>query len=447
MDYLPLFHRLTDAEVLVVGGGDVALRKVRLLRDAGASVRVIAPDIAPEILSMAGVRHEHRAFTEADVSGVRLVVAATNVPDVNREVSLAARAANIPVNVVDDASLSTVIFPGIVDRGPVVLAVSSSGRSPTLTRMLRARIESILPRRLGELAEFLGNKRAELKRAGKMLPRSAWETLVNTPPEALEQTFARLLQEPVRPTGWVALVGAGPGDPELVTLKALQFLQQADVVLYDNLVSAAVLDYARRDARRVYVGKKRAFSGARQEDIHRQMLQAAQAGLNVVRLKGGDPFIFGRGGEEIATLVEEGVQCVVVPGITAALGAASYAGIPLTYRNQSQSVRFLTGHRARGSVDIRWQDLVAPGQTLVFYMGLFNLPDISGQLIEHGMPADTPAALIENATLRNQRVLTGTIGSLAEQATAAAISGPSTVIVGHVVLHRHVLESPASGDD
>lgn len=350
MDYLPLFHKLTNVRCVVVGGGIVAARKVRLLNSAGAQVVVVAPELCEEILgSVAADRliHVARTFVDSDLDGAVLVIAATDDVAVNRLVSESARARNTPVNVVDDAELSTVIFPSIVDRNPILVAISSSGKAPTLSRQLRGRLEAMLPRQTGAFAEYLGRKRLEMRALGKRLPRSSWERLAALGPERAEAAFDEIALETRPSIGWVGIVGAGPGDPELITLKALQLLQRADVVLYDNLVNRAILDYARRDAEQIYVGKKRAFTGARQDDIHERMLTAAKAGKNVVRLKGGDPFIFGRGGEEIASLVEKGVQCIVVPGITAALGAASYAGIPLTYRNLSQSVRFVTGHRAR----------------------------------------------------------------------------------------------------
>ena len=436
MDYLPLFHKLTDVRCVVVGGGVVAARKVKLLQAASASIVVIAPALCEALTEQrdAGVlEHVNRTFQVEDLADASLVIAATNDEDVNRLVSEQAQARRIPVNVVDNAALSTVIFPSIVDRNPLLIAISSSGRAPTLARQLRGRLEAMLPRDIGAFAAYLGRKRLELRAQGRRLSRSTWERLsAMTHPQA-EAAFETLADEAPPTTGWVGIVGAGPGDPELITLKALQLLQRADVVLYDNLVNRSILDYARRDAEQIYVGKKRAFTGTRQEDIHERMLSIARSGRNVVRLKGGDPFIFGRGGEEIASLVEEGVQCIVVPGITAALGAASYAGIPLTFRNLSQSVRFVTGHRARGSIDIDWTDFAKPAQTLVFYMGLFNLPEISALLIEHGMAADTPAALVENATLPSQRVITGTIGDLPMRAREAQVEGPSTVIVGEVV--------------
>jgi uroporphyrin-III C-methyltransferase/precorrin-2 dehydrogenase/sirohydrochlorin ferrochelatase len=434
---------------VVIGGGHVAARKVKLLLASGAQVRVIAPELCDELsehLRKRNIEHHARPYAAGDVGDAVLVIAATNDVAVNRAVSHEARSLRVPVNVVDNAELSSVILPSIVDRSPVLVAISSSGQAPTLSRLLRARLEAWLPKQIGAVARFVGQKRAELKGQGRRFSRQQWEALVSAAPEALESTFAALSDESRReqvkgtPNGWVAIVGAGPGDPELITLRALQLLQQADVVMYDNLVNRAILDYARRDADQVYVGKKRALASTRQEDIHDRLLLEARAGRNVVRLKGGDPFIFGRGGEEITSLADEGIECIVVPGITAALGAASYAGIPLTWRNLSQSVRFVTGHRARGSIDIDWVDFAKPAQTLVFYMGLFNLPEICEHLMAHGLAGSTPAALIENATLPSQRVIEGTVETLAAMAQAQGVSGPSTVIVGEVVRFRQQLK-------
>ncbi len=440
MDVLPLFHRLADRRCVVVGGGVVAARKIRWLVKARASVDVIAPAVCSEVAELAEggiVNHIDDLFMEHFLDGAVLVIAATNDKTVNTSVAEAAKQRNLFVNVVDDGELSNVIFPSIVDRDPVTIAISTGGEAPTLARSLRGRLEALLSKDLGRLAEFLGAKRRELRALGEQPPRAFWEAIVAAGPDHAEATFDRLRKgDSSAAVGQVAIVGAGPGDPELLTLKALQVMQSADLVLYDNLVNAQVLEYARRDAERRYVGKKRAVEGSRQEDINQQMFEAASQGLNVVRLKGGDPFIFGRGGEEIATLAGRGIPCTVVPGITAALGAASYAGIPLTYRNVSLSVRFITGHIARGSIDLDWQSLARPDQTLVFYMGLFKLKEIAEGLVEGGMSAQTPVALVENATLPSQRVLEGVLADISERSEAAGITGPTAVIVGEVVRFR-----------
>jgi uroporphyrin-III C-methyltransferase/precorrin-2 dehydrogenase/sirohydrochlorin ferrochelatase len=321
---------------------------------------------------------------------------------------------------------------------------------------VRSWIEARLPPRLGALAAFIRDRRERVKQALPTIParQRLWhrvitgevaERVYRGDDAAAEREFEAALSdaapsmdagEGAASPGLVALIGAGPGDPELLTLKALRLLQEADVVLYDNLVNRSILDYARRDAEKVYVGKRRQFHGIRQEGINALLVEHARAGRNVVRLKGGDPFIFGRGGEEIETLAAEGLDCVVVPGITAAFGAASYAGIPLTHRHVSQSVRFVTGHRQGDAVNLDWPELARPDQTLVVYMGLVGLAEILVRLIEHGMPAATPAVLVEKATLPEQRVVAGTVGDLGERVAAAGVTGPTVIIIGNAVGYR-----------
>jgi uroporphyrin-III C-methyltransferase / precorrin-2 dehydrogenase / sirohydrochlorin ferrochelatase len=450
MDYLPLFVDLRGRPCLLVGGGEVAHRKLTLLLRAGAAVTIVAPEIGAKVAALAG---EHgatlhsRPFRAGDVAGRLLVIAATDDAGVNRQVFDAATAAHTLVNSVDRPDLSSVIFPAIVDRDPVLVAVSTGGASPTLARQVRGWIEARLPPRLGALAEFVGARRPLVRKrvAGvparqrfwqRILSGSVAEAVYRGDEDAAQAAFDIALDEEksvAGAPGLVALIGAGPGDPELLTLKGLRLLQEADVVLYDNLVNRRIIEYTRRDAEHVYVGKKRRFHGIRQEGINALLVEHALAGRNVVRLKGGDPFIFGRGGEEIATLAEHGIDCVVVPGITAGLGAASYAGIPLTHRDVAQSVRFVTGHRQDGLVNLDWPELARPDQTLVVYMGLPGLAEILAQLIDHGLPAATPVALVEKATLPDQRVIVGTVADLAARAEAAGVSGPSTTIIGNVV--------------
>lgn len=455
MKYLPLFVDLHERACLLVGGGEIARRKLDLLIRAGATVEIVAPELAPATEALA---REHaltvirRPFLPGDVSGRYLVVAATDDPAVNRQVFQAGEAARTLVNSVDHPALSNTIFPAIVDRSPVMVAVSTGGSSPTLARLVRSWIEARLPARLGALASFIGARRNETgaRLADVATRQRFWQRVITgSVAEAVyrgdEETaaagFEALLGEAgsaVTPAGQVSLVGAGPGDPELLTLKALRLLQEADVVLYDNLVNRAILDYARRDADKVYVGKRRSFHGIRQEGINALLVEHARAGRNVVRLKGGDPFIFGRGGEEVETLAQHGLDCLVVPGITAAMGAASYAGIPLTHRDVAQSVRFVTGHRRDGGgFNLDWPELARPDQTLVIYMGLPGLEEILAQLTRHGLPADTPAALVEKATLPDQRVIEGTVANLADQVRGAGVTGPTMAIVGNVVAYRH----------
>lgn len=452
MEFLPLFHKLKERPVLVVGGGEVALRKARLLAEAGAQLRVVAPDIRSELQAMAGEQGMFlRGYQTDDLQGVGLVIAATDDEPLNARISAEAQALGIPVNVVDAPALCSVIFPAIVDRSPLIVAVSSGGDAPVLARLIRAKIETWIPATYGQLAN-LGKRFRE--RVKLMFPdvqqrRVFWEDVFQGP--IAESVFAgkpaegeRLLEERLagaapRALGEVYLVGAGPGDPDLLTFRALRLMQQADVVLYDRLVAAPIIDLCRRDAERIYVGKRRADHAVPQEQINQLLIDLAREGKRVLRLKGGDPFIFGRGGEEIEQLAAEGIPFQVVPGITAASGCAAYAGIPLTHRDHAQSVRFVTGHLKDGSSNLPWKDLVAPGQTLVFYMGLVGLPDICAQLIAHGRDAETPAALVQQGTTQNQRVFTGSLATLPALVAEHEVHAPTLVIVGEVVTLREKL--------
>ncbi|MBO0367468.1 siroheme synthase CysG [Pseudomonas shirazensis] len=454
MDYLPLFHKLQGGRVLVVGGGEIALRKARLLADAGAALRVVAPQIDSQLISLTeatGGEVLVRGYQVTDLEGCRLVIAATDDPQLNAQVSAEAQARSLPVNVVDAPALCTVIFPAIVDRSPLVVAVSSGGDAPVLARLIRAKLEAWIPAAYGELAGLAARFRHQVK---SLYPdvnqrRGFWETVFQGP--IAERQLAgqsaeaeRLLQAmvdgaPVQQGGEVYLVGAGPGDPDLLTFRALRLMQQADVVLYDRLVAPAIIDMCRRDAERIYVGKRRADHSVPQEQINQLLVELALQGKRVLRLKGGDPFIFGRGGEEIEELAEHGIPFQVVPGITAASGCSAYAGIPLTHRDYAQSVRFVTGHLKDGSSNLPWHDLVSPGQTLVFYMGLVGLPTICAELIRHGRAATTPAALVQQGTTRNQRVFTGTLADLPAMVAEHEVHAPTLVIVGEVVQLREKL--------
>ena len=454
MDYLPLFHKLQGGRVLVVGGGEIALRKARLLADAGSVLRVVAPDVDGQLAALAregGGEVLVRGYQAADLVGCRLVIAATDDPALNAQVSADAQALSVPVNVVDAPALCTVIFPAIVDRSPLVIAVSSGGDAPVLARLIRAKLEAWIPSAYGELAGLAARFRHKVK---SLYPdvnqrRGFWETVFQGP--IAERQLAgqgaeaeRLLQAmvdgaPVQQGGEVYLVGAGPGDPDLLTFRALRLMQQADVVLYDRLVAPAIIDMCRRDAERIYVGKRRADHSVPQDQINRLLVDLARQGKRVLRLKGGDPFIFGRGGEEIEELAEHGIPFQVVPGITAASGCSAYGGIPLTHRDYAQSVRFVTGHLKDGTSNLPWNDLVAPAQTLVFYMGLVGLPTICAELIRHGRAASTPAALVQQGTTRNQRVFTGTLADLPDLVAQHEVHAPTLVIVGEVVQLRDKL--------
>ncbi len=454
MEYLPLFHNLKGRRVLVVGGGDIALRKARLLSEAGAVLRVIAPEIEPQLAALVeqgGGQTLLRGYAGNDLSGCVLVIAATDDESLNALVSQDARALGIPVNVVDSPQLCTVIFPAIVDRSPLMIAVSSGGDAPVLARLMRARIETWVPAAYGQLAGLAKKFRAQVKTklSDVQQRRVFWEEVFqgNIAEQALagraaeaEQLLAEKLSgAATKALGEVYLVGAGPGDPDLLTFRALRLMQQADVVLYDRLVAPAILDLCRRDADRIYVGKQRAEHALPQEQINQRLVSLAKEGKRVLRLKGGDPFIFGRGGEEIQELAAHGIPFQVVPGITAASGCAAYAGIPLTHRDYAQSVRFVTGHLKDGSCDLPWPELVASSQTLVFYMGLVGLPMICQQLIAHGRAADTPVALIQQGTTSNQRVFTGTLADLPERIANQQVQAPTLIIVGEVVQLREKL--------
>nr|A4XUX3.1 RecName: Full=Siroheme synthase; Includes: RecName: Full=Uroporphyrinogen-III C-methyltransferase; Short=Urogen III methylase; AltName: Full=SUMT; AltName: Full=Uroporphyrinogen III methylase; Short=UROM; Includes: RecName: Full=Precorrin-2 dehydrogenase; Includes: RecName: Full=Sirohydrochlorin ferrochelatase [Pseudomonas mendocina ymp] len=452
MQFLPLFHKLQGRPVLVIGGGEVALRKARLLSDAGARLRVVAPEIRSELQELAGADGIClRGYASSDLQGVALVIAATDDEPLNARISAEAQAQGIPVNVVDAPALCSVIFPAIVDRSPLIVAVSSGGDAPVLARLIRAKIETWIPATYGQLANLGKRFRDRVK---QLFPdvqqrRVFWEDVFQG--QIAESVFAgkpeegeRLLEERLagaapRALGEVYLVGAGPGDPDLLTFRALRLMQQADVVLYDRLVAPAIIELCRRDAERIYVGKRRADHAVPQEQINQLLIDLARQGKRVLRLKGGDPFIFGRGGEEIEQLAAEDIPFQVVPGITAASGCAAYAGIPLTHRDHAQSVRFVTGHLKDGSSNLPWKDLVAPGQTLVFYMGLVGLYGICEQLIAHGRSAATPAALVQQGTTQNQRVFTGTLETLPQLVAQHEVHAPTLVIVGEVVTLRDKL--------
>ena len=453
MDYFPIFLRLAGEPVLVVGGGAVAERKVDLLLRTSAQVRVIAPELVPGLAERAAageITHVATEFSPEHLDGVRLAIAATDKHAINAWVARQAERRNIPVNVVDDRELSRFIVPAIVDRSPVVVAVGSSGDAPVLTRRLRERLESFLPQRLGALARLAGKLRPTIKARieSPARRRKFWEdffdgtvaadVLAGRSVDAAE-IASTLRTEGV--AGEVVLVGAGPGDPGLLTLRALRALQNADVILYDRLVSAEVLDLARRDAERINVGKTAGDAQVSQQEINTLLVQLAQQGKRVCRLKGGDPFIFGRGGEELEALAAAGVRFEVVPGVTAAAGCAAYAGIPLTHRDHAQSLVFVTGHTKDEAGDtLDWDQLARPAQTVVFYMGLAHLEQIISRLRAHGAPESRAAAIVEQGTRAEQRVVTGTLIDLAQKARHAGVQSPALLIVGEVTRLHETLQ-------
>jgi uroporphyrin-III C-methyltransferase/precorrin-2 dehydrogenase/sirohydrochlorin ferrochelatase len=448
MDYLPLFVDLRERLVVVVGGGAVAARKVELILRAQARVRIVSPALEADLAAWRDAgRIEVRLvpFSPPELDGAALVVAATDDPAVNAAVAAAAQERGIWANVVDDQQHSTVIFPAIVDRSPLVVAIGSEGTSPTLARRVRAQIEALLPSRLGELAHLAGRWRQAVARAIPDIPGRIrfWERTLSgaaaTRALAGDEAGAdRAIEAALAPGsaeraegGEAYLIGAGPGDPDLLTLRAQQLLQQADVVLYDRLVSPAVLDRARRDALRVNVGKLPGHHEVTQARINELLLEHTRAGRRVARLKGGDPFVFGRGGEELEVLREAGIPATVVPGITAGLGAAAAAGIPLTHRGLAQSVTFVTATGA-GAIDVDWTALARRNQTVVFYMSAAQCELIARELQQRGLPSDHPVALVERATWPDQRVLLTNVGELAQRARDARLKSPTLLIVGEV---------------
>lgn len=453
MDSLPVFLQLRSRPVVIVGGGHVAARKAELLLRCGARLSVVAPELSEALRKRADggeLTHVAAHFQPPHLDGVDMVVAATSDRGVNAAVSAAARARRIPVNVVDDPELSTFIFPAIIDRSPVVIAVSSAGHAPVLARRLREQLEALLPAKLGALARFMGERRKAVRTALHAAARRPfWERIVRgivgsrvlAGDEAgAQRAFERELYTSHLTSstatggpglGEVYLIGAGPGDPDLLTLRALQLLQQADVILYDRLVPEAILERARREARRVFVGKQAGDSSSSQGRINELLIEHARQGRRVARLKGGDPFIFGRGGEEMEVLAAQGIPYIVVPGITAALGAAAAAGIPLTHRFLSQSVTFVTGHTLDDDT-FDWRHFAGTRRTTVFYMGVAQLGRIVERLRAAGAPAEHPAALVERATLPGQRVIRGTLATIADLAGAAAVTPPALLVVGEV---------------
>ena len=455
MDYLPIFLDIREQPCLVVGGGEVALRKSALLLRAGARVTVLAPALHAAFeadLAAARIAHRAASFRDEDLAGFVLAIAATDDDTVNRAVAAAARARLIPVNVVDQPALCSFIMPSIIDRAPIIVAVSSGGASPVLARLLRARLETLIPAGYGRLAALAAAFRDQVKARFKPSERRRfWERVLQGPIAELvfagrEDAARTALREAIEDTqiavggGEVSLIGAGPGDPDLLTFRALRLMQRADVVVYDRLVSQPGLDLVRRDAERIYAGKERAMHALPQEDINHLLIRLAKEGKRVVRLKGGDPFIFGRGGEELDTLAAEGIAFQVVPGITAASGCAAYAGIPLTHRDCAQSVVFITGHLRDGSMNLNWPALAQPRQTIVFYMGLIGVDILCRELIAHGLPAATPAALIQQGTTPEQRVLAGDLATLPGIVRQGGVKAPTLIIIGEVVKLRERLK-------
>jgi uroporphyrin-III C-methyltransferase/precorrin-2 dehydrogenase/sirohydrochlorin ferrochelatase len=458
MDHLPIFLNVKGMRSLVVGGGFLAARKADLLLRAGCKLTVLAPVLGEELAHLAeSHRFEHKTgeLTARDLAGCRVVFGCSHDSAINRKLRELATAAGILVNVTDKPDSCDFIMPAVLDRSPLLVAIASGGTSPLLTRMLKARFETTIPASYGRLAEFAGSYREKIKESipNGTRRRRFWETMIDGPVaehlfsgqlEQAESLMDSLLDEAIAdgdkpPIGEVYLVGTGPGDPDLLTFRALRLMQQADVVLYDRLIGEGILNLVRRDARRIYVGKCPNDHTVSQEEIGKMMIRLAQEGKRVLRLKGGDPFVFGRGGEEIEALSENGITFQVIPGVTAATGCAAYAGIPLTHRDHAQGCIFVTGHEKDGELNLNWNSLIQPRQTAVVYMGLSSLGAITEGFVTHGADPATPAAIVENGTREGQRVITGTLASLPGKTAKAGIKSPALIIVGSVVMLKDKL--------
>ena len=452
MDHLPIFCQLRDRDCLIVGGGDVAERKARLLLDAGARLTVNALAFIPQFTAWADagmLTLVEGPFDESLLDTCWLAIAATDDDALNQRVSEAAEARRIFCNVVDAPKAASFIMPSIIDRSPLMVAVSSGGTSPVLARLLREKLESLLPLHLGQVAKYAGQLRGRVKQQFATMGerRRFWEklfvndrlaqSLANNDQKAITETTEQLINEPLDHRGEVVLVGAGPGDAGLLTLRGLQAIQQADVVFHDHLVTQPVLELVRRDTELICVGKRAGEHSVPQHETKQLLVEAAKAGKTVVRLKGGDPFIFGRGAEELQAAAEAGIPFQVVPGVTAAAGATAYAGIPLTQRDYAQSAVFVTGHYKPDSAPFDWSLLAKSQQTLAIYMGTMKAAEISAQLIAHGRDSDTPVAVISRGTRDDQQTITGTLQQLEHLAKDAPM--PALLVVGEVVqLHQQL---------
>lgn len=456
MDFLPIFLNVKNKPCLVVGGGPIAARKVALLQKAGADVTVISPKQCNEIQRFQAEKALHvvdRVFADDDIQQQTLVIAATEHQDVNEHIAAVAKSKNILVNVVNAPTKGSFISPSIIDRSPIQVAISTGGASPVLARLLRTHLETVIPAGYGRLGKLVSDFRSKVKQAFNTVEerRHFWERVLQGP--VAERVFTNQDQEAYEMLdkaletasadatfpGEVYLVGSGPGDPDLLTFRALRLMQQADVVVFDRLVSPPIMDMVRRDAEQIYVGKASANHAVPQENINQLLVRLAKEGKRVLRLKGGDPFIFGRGGEEIETLIEEGVPFQVVPGITAASGCSTYSGIPLTHRDYSQAAIFVTGHLKDGSSDLNWSMLAHDNQTVVFYMGLAGISTICKELIAHGRASRTPAALVEKGTTPQHRVFIGDLDTLPSLVKKHQVKAPTLIIVGEVVDLHHKL--------
>jgi len=458
VEHLPIFLNVKGQHALVVGNGTLAARKADLLLRAGCSLTVVAPEPNGDLADLLGkerVRHKTDRLLADDLADCVVAFGASSDDAINQELHDLAKAAGVPVNVSDNPALCDFVMPALVDRSPLLIAIGSGGTTPLLTRMLKARFETSIPASYGRLAEFAGEYRDQVKASvpDTTRRRRFWETMIDGPiAEHLfsgQEAEAKALMESLLgeaatdgdrpPRGEVYLVGTGPGDPDLLTFRAMRLMQQADVVLYDRLIGDGILNLVRRDAERIYVGKMKKDHSVPQEEISEMLIRLAREGKRVLRLKGGDPFIFGRGGEEIASLADNGITFQVIPGVSAANGCAAYAGIPLTHRDHAQGYIVVTGHEKDGELNLNWKSLVQPRQTVVVYMGLTSLPTITDGFVSNGADPTTPAAVIENGTRTGQRVVVGTLDSLQEKCADAEIKSPALIIIGSVVTLRDKL--------
>ncbi|MBT6734444.1 MAG: uroporphyrinogen-III C-methyltransferase [Gammaproteobacteria bacterium] len=458
MKYFPFFMELSKQSVLLIGGGEVAERKLDLLLKANASVTIVSPEFTSYIEELFVNKNinpikDYYNIKYLTSSSFAFVIAATNDESLNEQVAKDANDNKILVNVVDKPKICDFIFPSILERGPITVAVSTGGSSPVLARMLRTKLETMIPGAYGRLAKIVSENRIPVRK--KLVNSKSngifWEQMLNG--KFLELVLSGQDEEAVKflnieidnfdeqkkGEGEVYLVGAGPGDPDLLTFRALRLMQQADVALYDRLVHPSIIDLIRRDAEKIYVGKQRDNHTIRQEEINELLVKYAKEGKRVLRLKGGDPFIFGRGGEEIDSLVDNNISFQVVPGITSASGCSAYSGIPLTHRDHAQSCIFVTGHLKEGKLDLNWEKLIQPNQTIVFYMGLVSIDIICSQLIKFGLDPKTPCALVEQGTTRNQKVYTSTVDEMNNLVEQEKPSAPTIFIIGHVVTLRDKL--------
>lgn len=453
MQYLPIFTKLDNKPVVIIGGGEVAVRKARALLKANARLTLVAPSFDKAVYALQesfDITLIQATFDASQLHGAMLVIAATDDETVNQQVFNAADEMNIFVNVVDDQPKCSFIFPSIIDRNPITIAISSAGTAPVLARRLREKLETLVPQHIGPLAELVGRFRNTVKSRFSQLSdrRQFWEKVFDSAVVSdiqsgnttdAETRLKSMLEAEPKPEGEVYIVGAGPGDAELLTLKALQLMQQADVVVYDYLVSDEIMELVRRDAELICVGKRMGNHSVVQEDTNKLLVDLARQGKKVCRIKGGDPFIYGRGGEEVQELAKHNVRYQIVPGITAAAGCSAYAGIPLTHRDHAQAIQFVTGHCKKDGNDLDWASLAKPNQTLAVYMGVVKSPDIQAKLIEHGRAETTPVAIVENGTRKNQRVFTTTLEQMASEIEAQHVQSPALLIIGEVAaLHQEL---------